>query len=76
MAELKIKHRRGELILTEKDEIMYNGACYQLMTQKYWEGYCSFWYELSKTTCDKLIKEGKIINSHNSRGLIYYKVAK
>jgi len=38
MKELKIKHPKGEITLTEKDVIMDNGACFQLITQSYMEG--------------------------------------
>lgn len=59
--KLKMKHRRGELILTEKDVILDNDACFQLITQKYWNGYFQYCYELSSTTCKKLIKDGMLV---------------
>ena len=82
MKELKIKHRRRELTLTEKDLITDNGACYQLITQRYFVGsIMKGWHEqsyvLSKTTCKKLIKEGKLIikKSDSENDLNYYKLA-
>ena len=77
MTELKIKHPKGELTLTEKDIIMDNGACFQLMTQSYFEGWYDRIYTLSKTTCKKLIKDKKLIlaNQDDRKNLNYYKLA-
>lgn len=74
--ELVIKHRKGELTLTDKDIIMDNGACFQLITQSYMEGWHSRYYELSKTTCKKLIKNQELIlhKRDEQKGLNYYKV--
>lgn len=76
--ELVIKHRRGELILTENDTIMDNGFCFQLITQNYYDGFGKFPYELSKTTCKKLIKDNKIeiASRDNEKELNYYKLVK
>lgn len=77
---MKIKCGRKEFEVTNKDEILWNGACYQLTTQKYRDG----WYEVfpivSKTLAKKLIKEGKLVESDkkfvnflgNSTGYIIY----
>jgi hypothetical protein len=59
MNELKIKHRKGELTLTDKDVIMDNQACFQLITQSCLVGYHDCNYTLSTTTCKKLIKGSK-----------------
>lgn len=77
MSELKIKHRRGELTLTEKDVIMDNGACFSLITQKYFESWHDHSYQLSKTTCKKLIKDGQLMlfRQDEQKGLDYYKLA-
>ena len=77
MTELKIKTRKGEVTLTKKDIIMDNGACFQLMTQSYMDGWYSQYYTLSKTTCNKLIKDQKLVlaNRDEQKSLNYYKLA-
>lgn len=74
---ITIKSRHGELILTDKDIIMDNGSCFQLITQTYIDGWAECNYELSKTTCKKLIKDGQLIlnNRDDKNGLDYYKLA-
>ncbi len=57
---MEIKCGRRTFTVTEKDRILDNGACYQLITQRYFDG----WYRaipmVAKTTFKKLLKEGKI----------------
>ena len=57
---MEIKCGRRTFTVTEKDLILDNGATYQLITQKYFDG----WFEVSpsvaKSTFNKLLKEGKI----------------
>jgi len=78
MNELKIKHRRGELTLTEKDIIMDNQSCFQLITQTYLEGWHKYNFMLASTTCKKLIKKGELIlvkTTGEGKGkLDYYKI--
>lgn len=76
MEELIINTRRGKVIITKKDIIMDNGACFQLMTQKYTNQFSSFCYELSKVTCKRLIKKNILIlnNRDNVKELNYYKL--
>jgi hypothetical protein len=76
--EIKIKHRRGELTLTPKDVILFNGACYQLVTQTYFKGWYNHSYILSKTACEKLIKQKKLVMFKKDEGDFkseYYKIA-
>lgn len=60
---MEIKCGRRTFNVTSKDLILDNGACYQLITQKYFKN----WYEVSpivaKSTFKKLLKEGKIRKS-------------
>jgi hypothetical protein len=76
--ELKMKHRRGELTLTEKDVIMDNGSCFQLITQTYQDGWYECNYTLSSTTCRKLIKQSELTlvkTTGEGKGkLDYYKI--
>jgi hypothetical protein len=81
MEEYKIKHRRGEITLTQKDKILFNQACYQLLTQTYRDGWSNLNFVLSSTTCEKLIKNGVLIkydstgNKEDKTLLEYYKLA-
>ena len=57
---MEIKCGKRTFTVTEKDLILHNGTTYQLITQKYFDG----WFEVSpnvaKSTFNKLLKEGKI----------------
>jgi hypothetical protein len=75
---LKVKAGRHEFELTEKDEIMYNGACYQIITRSVGLGWKSSIPVIAKARAEKLIKEGKLVFSHHSNGTIktdIYKIA-
>jgi hypothetical protein len=50
---LIIKCGRKEFDLNENDEIMYNGACYQIITKKYREG----WDELTPRIANAIAKK-------------------
>lgn len=59
---MNLKIGRREYKLTEKDRILFNGACYQLITRN---NERSFWKPqsmvVSKTRMEKLIKSGEMI---------------
>ena len=59
MAELKI----GRLVfdITEKDIVMFNGACWQLITQTIHSGWNNYYPTVSKTLCEKLLKKNILI---------------
>lgn len=57
---MKIKCGRKEFELNEKDLIMDNGACYQLITRRIGIGYESKVPMLAKGKANQLIKEGKL----------------
>lgn len=48
---------------TSKDLILDNGACYQLITQSYFDGLHSATPKVAKTLFKKLLKDGKIRKS-------------
>jgi len=56
-----IKIRRREFTVTEKDRVLFNGACYTIMTQEVLEGWSWAHPTLPKTTAARLIKEGKMV---------------
>ncbi len=49
--------------VTNKDLILDNGACYQLITQKYFQDWYYHTPKVAKTLFKKLLKEGKIKKS-------------
>ena len=57
---MEIKCGRRTFTVTEKDRILDNGACYQLITQRYFDGWHKAVPLVAKTTFKKLLKEGKI----------------
>lgn len=81
MAELKIGRRFFDI--SEKDILLFNGACWQLMTQTYFDGWKSVYPTVSKTMCDKFAKKNILIHvatkdeyvtaEGKQFGLYYYK---
>ena len=81
MAELKIGRRVFDI--TEKDIVMFNGACWQLITQTIHSGWNNYYPTVSKTLCEKLLKKNILIlvkkereyttESGKQMGLYYYK---
>jgi len=58
MIEVKVMNTGKHFIGTNKDKIMFNRNCYQLITQSFYKG----WYEItpviSKTEFNRLMKLG------------------
>lgn len=81
MAELKIGRRIFNI--TDKDVAMYNGACWQLMTQTYFDGWYSVTPTMSKGMCEKFVKKNILVHFKTSDeyetvdgrkfGLYYYR---
>ena len=57
---MEIKCGRRTFEVTEKDRILDNGACYQLITRYYFDGWHRCIPAVAKATFKKLLKEGKI----------------
>ena len=57
---MEIKCGRRTFTVTEKDRILDNGDCYQLITQHYFDGWHKAIPLVAKSTFKKLLKEGKI----------------
>ena len=73
-----IKAGRKEYDLTKDDNIMYNGSCYQIITRLTENGWDGRTPVIAKARAEKLIKEGKLVFSHYSKGIIktdIYKIA-
>lgn len=60
---MEIKRGRKTFNCTSKDLILDNGACYQLITQKYFKDWYNQTPHVSKILFKKLLKEGKIRKS-------------
>jgi hypothetical protein len=77
---MKIKCGRNEFDLTEKDIIMYNGACYQLITRTIHKGWHSHYPVLANGKAEKLIKDGLLKEAtlenppHKIGNIIYYSI--
>ena len=81
MAELKIDRKVFDI--TEKDVVLFNGACWQLITQTIHSGWNDYYPTVSKTLCEKLLKKNILIlvkkereyttESGKQMGLYYYK---
>lgn len=69
--------------ITEKDVVLFNGACWQLISQTVRSGWYDCHPTVSKTLCEKLLKkdilvlfrkEGEYLTSDGKQvGLYYYK---
>ena len=81
MAELKIGRKVFDI--TEKNVVLFNGACWQLITQTIHSGWNNYYPTVSKTLCEKLLKKNILIlvkkereyttESGKQMGLYYYK---
>jgi len=56
-----IKCGRREFDLNEKDIIFDNGACYQITSQTYREGFAEYYPVIAEAKAKKMIKEGYLI---------------
>lgn len=81
MAELKIGRRMWDI--TEKDVVLFNGACWQLITQTYFRDWSHHYPTMSKALCENFVKKGILVMFKKEReyltqdgqqmGLYYYK---
>lgn len=81
-----IKCGRKEYEVNEHDILLFNGSCWQLITKKERKGYGFATPVVSKTLCNKLLKENKIYMFRKEKeyvtengkqmGLYYYRFAK
>ena len=81
MAELKFG--RNVFDITDKDVVMFNGACWQLISQKIFDGWYNYSPKISKTMCEKFVKKGILViyrkeqeyvtQDGRQMGLYYYK---
>jgi hypothetical protein len=75
-----VKCGRIEFELTEKDLVMYNGACYQIITRKVGFGWNESTPIIAKSRAMKLIKEGLLKEvqldkpRYKGENIIYYSI--
>lgn len=58
---MEVKCGRFIIDLNENDEIMYNGACYQITTRRNVSGYYSHTMKIANGTAIKMIKRGELV---------------
>lgn len=81
MAELKVGRKVFDI--NEKDIVLFNGACWMLITRKIWSGGHYTTPTMSKSMCKKLVKNNVLIMYKKEKeyitangeqmGLYYYK---
>ena len=70
---MKIKCGREEFDLNEKDIILDNGACFQILTRETGKGWTKYPPVIAKGLTDKLIKNGDLVlKEEKDGGLKYY----
>lgn len=73
--ELKIG--RSIYTITENDRILFNGNCYQLVTQSNRSGWYDTSPKLAKTKVEKYIKQGYLVEGSKTQSygvpMIYYR---
>jgi len=77
---MELKCGRKTYILTEKDLIMFNGACYQLVTRVEPIDHYDVSPIVARNRAEKLIREGKLVLSHKgikrNVKVEFYKIAR
>lgn len=81
MANLKVGREIYDI--NENDVVLFNGACWQLITRKVFSGWHKYSPTMSKILCEKLLKKNILIltkkegeyvtESGKQMGLYYYK---
>lgn len=73
--ELKIGRRT--YTITENDRILFNGNCYQLVTQNYGTSWNNTTPTLAKTKAEKFIKQGYLAEGSKTQSygvpMVYYR---
>ncbi len=73
-----VKCGRDEIDLNENDEIMFNGAWYQIITRKVGFGWNEKTPIIAKAKAEKMIKDGLLVFDHKrikSVEVSIYKIA-
>lgn len=83
MSDTVLKVGRHLYDINENDVVMFNGACWQLITRSIFSGWHSYPPTVSKVICEKFVKKGILVLYKKEReyttaegkqmGLYYYK---
>lgn len=68
MKSIKITASRRKFVCTSKDKVMYNGACYQLVTQAFYKDWCNYTPVISKAEFSRLMKLGVLSEPYERKG--------
>jgi hypothetical protein len=71
-----VKCGRVEIDLTNKDEVMYNGHCYQITSRKVGHGWNTSIPMIAKRTAEKMIKDGKLVLERKEIGIVDVEIYK
>lgn len=71
---MEVKFGRRVFTLTDKDEICFNGSCYVLATQSYFDGHFNCYPSLAKARAKKMIKDGLLVVKKKGKSEIVYKL--
>lgn len=73
----ELKLGRSIYTITENDRILFNGNCYQLVTQSTRSGWYDATPKLAKTKAEKYIKQGYLVEGSKTQSygvpMIYYR---
>lgn len=73
--ELKVGRRT--YTITESDQVLFNGKCYLLVTQKYQSGWNKVTPTLAKAKAEKYIKQEYLVESSRTKShglpMVYYR---
>ena len=70
MIEVKASNTRQHFMCSSKDKIMYNGSCYQLITQSFFKNWCDLSPTISKTEFNRLMKLGVLGKPYKQKRMI------
>lgn len=75
-----IRCRNRDIFIDSNDEILYNGACYQITTKPYSKNFYDYLPVIALSKAEKLIKEGILVIKRTEKSgfgnskLVYYKI--
>lgn len=80
---MEIKARTRIFNVTKNDVVLFNGACWSLLTQTYYGDYSNIHPTLAKAKCEKWVKDGILVLEKEEKvyttqegkkmGLFYYR---
>ena len=68
--EVKATNTRQKFNCTKKDKIMYNGSCYQLITQTFQQGWDDMTPKISEKEFKRLLAEGALSEPYENKRII------